>query len=124
MEIPERIKVGYNIERVEQYILNLFRCNKCRKYGHPEDICGEREVCSQHELNHHIKECKFLHKCDNCGGNHLVYIKSCESWKWDKEILAIKHKKHSLSWSMDEDHSIPKQSNKKEIPHTQERKYK
>ena len=38
-KIPEKIKVGSQMERVEQYIPNPLRCYKYQKYGHHEDIC-------------------------------------------------------------------------------------
>ena len=30
-------------------------------------------------------------KCANCGGNHPVYPRSCESWRQEKEVLIVKH---------------------------------
>ena len=44
-KIPEKIKVGYRMEMVEQYIPNPLRCYKCQKYGHHECNCRGREVC-------------------------------------------------------------------------------
>ena len=38
-KIPKRIKVGYTMERVEQFIPNPLRCYNCQKYGHHEDNC-------------------------------------------------------------------------------------
>ena len=58
-EITEKIKVGYTMERVEQYVPNPLRCNKLQKYGHLEDNCRGREVCrkcGQQDSNHHINE--------------------------------------------------------------------
>ena len=37
-KIP-KIKVGYTMERVEQFIPNQLRCYKCQKYDHHEDNC-------------------------------------------------------------------------------------
>ena len=44
------------------------------------------------DSDHHINECEFPNKCANCGGDHLIYARSCDSWILKKEILAIKHK--------------------------------
>ena len=92
-KIPERIKVGYTMERVEQFIPNPLRCYNCQKYSHHEDncrkVCGK---CAQQDPDHHIDNCNNPYKCANCGGNHPVYARSCESWKLEKEILGIKHK--------------------------------
>ena len=34
---------------------------------------------------------KFPCKCANCGSNRLVYARSCEIWRQEKEVLTIKH---------------------------------
>ena len=93
-KIPEKIKVGYTKERVEQYIPNPLRCYKCQKYGHNEDNCRAREVCGKcGQLNpdRHINDCQFPCKCENCDGDHPEYARSCESWRQEKEILTVKH---------------------------------
>ena len=38
-KIPERIKVDYTRERVEQFIPNPLCCYNCQKYGHHKDNC-------------------------------------------------------------------------------------
>ena len=94
LKIPEKIKVGYTMERVEQYIPNPLQCYKCQKYGHHEDNCRGCEVCGkcgQQNPDHHINDCQFPCKCANCSGDHLVYARSCESWRQDKEVLTVKH---------------------------------
>ena len=88
-KIPEKIKVGYTMERVEQYIPNPLRCYNCQKYGHHEDNCRGCEVgwkCGQQNPDHHINDCQFPCKCAN-----LVYARSCESWKQEKEVLTVKY---------------------------------
>ena len=75
-KIPERIKVGYIMERVEQFIPNPLRCYNCQKYGHHEDNCRGRQVCgkcAQQHPDHHIDNCNHPYKCANCGGNHPIY---------------------------------------------------
>ena len=42
-KIPEKIKVGYTMERVEQFISNPLHCYNCKKYGHHEDNCRGRQ---------------------------------------------------------------------------------
>ena len=93
-KIPEIIKVGFTMERVEQYVPNLLRCYKCQKYGLHEDNCSGCEVCwkcCQQNPDHHINDCQFPCKCANCGGYHPVYTRSCESRRQKKGILTIKH---------------------------------
>ena len=38
-KIPEKIKVGYTMKRIEQFIPNPLHCYNCQKYGHHEDNC-------------------------------------------------------------------------------------
>ena len=94
-KIPVRIKVGYTMERVEQFIPNPLRCYNCQKYGHHEDNCRGRQVCgkcAQQDPDHHIDNYDNPYKCANCRGDHPIYARSCESWKLEKEILGIKHR--------------------------------
>ena len=92
---PEKLKVGYTMERVEQYIPNPLRCSKCQKYGRHDDNCRGQEVCggkcSQQNPDHHINDCQFPYICPNCGSDHPVYARSCESWRQEKEMLTVKH---------------------------------
>ena len=79
-KIPDKIKVGYSMEKVEQFVPNPLKCYRCQKYGHHEDSCRGREVCGkcgQRDPGHHMNECEFPNKCTNCGGDHLVYARSC-----------------------------------------------
>ena len=46
-KIPEKIKVGYTMERVEQFIPNPLCCYNCQKYGHHEDNCRGQQVCGE-----------------------------------------------------------------------------
>ena len=94
-KIPEKIKAGYTMERVEQYVPNSLRCYICQKYGHYEDNCRGREVyrkCGQQDPDPHINECKLPKEFANCDGDHLVYTRSSNIWKLEKEIRAMKHK--------------------------------
>ena len=47
--------------------------------------------CGQQNPDHYINDCQFPYKCANCGGNHWVYAKSCESGSQEKEVLTVKH---------------------------------
>ena len=94
-KIPEKIKVGYAMERVEQFIPNSLRCYNCQKYSHHEDNCRGWRVCGkcgQQDPDHHIDNCNKQYRCENCRGDHPIYARSCESWKLEKEILGIKYR--------------------------------
>ena len=93
--IPEKIKVGYSMEKVEQFVLNPLSCYRFQKYGHHKDSCRGWEVCGkygQRDPGHHMNECEFPYKCTNCGGAHPVYARSCDIWRREKKILAVKYK--------------------------------
>ena len=106
--ITPKIKIGYTVERVGQFIPNHLRCYKCQKYRHHQDKCNGKSVCGkcgQKEPDHSIDECKNTHRCANCGGDHPAYSKTCEKWKREREILSIKYTKNIFprstkdSWS-------------------------
>ena len=62
--IPPKIKIGYTMERVKQFILNPLRCYKCHKYGHHKDKYNGKSVCGkfgEHDPDHSTKECKKTH---------------------------------------------------------------
>ena len=48
--------------------------------------------CGQQNPDHYINDCQFPCKCTNCGSDHLVYARSCESWRQEKEVLTVKHR--------------------------------
>ena len=62
-------------------------------------MCGK---WGQQKPDHNI-DCQFPCKCANCGGDHLVYARSCESWKQEKEVLTVKHQNDILYY---EDHKL------------------
>ena len=98
-KIPEKIIVGNVMEWVEQYIPNPLRCYKCQKYGNHKDNCRGREMCGkcgQRNPDHHINDFQFPCKWTNCGCDHSVYARSCESWRQEKEVLTVKHRNNIL----------------------------
>ena len=66
-KIPEKIKVGCTMERVEQFIPNPLCCYNCQKYSHHEDNCRGRHVCgkcAQEDPGHHSGNLlSFLLRC-------------------------------------------------------------
>ena len=77
-KIPEKIKVGYTLERVEQYVPNPLRYYKYQKYGHHKENCKGPDVCGkcgQQDPDHPIDDCELPNKCADRGGDHPVYTK-------------------------------------------------
>ena len=94
--IPKEIRIGYTIERVEQYIQAPLRCFKCQKFGHYKEIYRGRQVCdkcSKRDPDHMENECKKI-KCANCHEEHPAFSRSCAIYKKEKEIMFIKHTKN------------------------------
>lgn len=97
--IPKEIKIGYNIERVEQFIPNPLRCYNCQKFGHHEDGCRGRtacDKCGRRDPGHLTNECKETTNCANCGGDHLSYSRECDAFKKEKNYDCKTHQKHLL----------------------------
>lgn len=90
---PKELKIGYNIEKIEQYIPNPLKCFKCQRYGHHQDRCTRLPVCGRcGEQDIHI-DCQKNYKCINCQGNHHANSRNCETWKKEKEIIRLKYTK-------------------------------
>ena len=67
-KILEKIKIGYTMESVEQFIPNPLRCYNFQKYCHHEDNCRGLQVCgkcAQQDPDHHIDNCNYPYKCAN-----------------------------------------------------------
>lgn len=95
--IPKELKIGYLIEKVEQYIPTPLRCHKCHKYGHHQDVCRGMKICgkcSERGPIHTEDECQNDEKCPNCNENHPAYSKTCKIYQKEKEITEVKHKRN------------------------------
>ena len=91
--IPRKMKIGYTMERVEQFIPNPLRCYKCLKYGHHEGKCNGKSVCGkcgQKDPDHSIEECKNTQRCANWGGPPGI-CKNMRKWKKERETFSIKY---------------------------------
>ena len=97
--IPKEIRIGYTIERVEQYIPAPVRCFKCQEFGHHKEICRGRQVCDkcgEHDPVYMENECKSI-KCANCNEEHPAFSRSCAIYKKEKDNVYQAHKKIYLS---------------------------
>ena len=94
--IPKEIRIGFTIERVEQYIPTPLRCFKCQKFGHHKEICRGRQVCGkcgERDPDHMENECNSI-KCANCHEEHPAFSRGCAIYEKEKEIMFIKHTKN------------------------------
>ena len=96
--ILKEMKIGYCLERVEQYVLALLRCFKCHKYGHLWESCRKRLTCgrcSQREPNHIKEDCPNKTKYQNCQEKQYRIFKILRHiYKREREIMEIKYKRN------------------------------
>ena len=79
---PTSIRIGYINTKIETYIPNPLRCQKCQKSGHPEDKCTRPSICAKcGNSNYTELECKNPFNCINCTREHPAYSWECEMWK-------------------------------------------
>ena len=91
------MKIGYCLERVEQYVLAPLRCFKCQKFGHHREACSGRQTCSkcgEKDLDHAEEDCLKEILCVNCQQDHPAYARTCTVYQKEKEIIEVKHKRN------------------------------
>ena len=52
---PTRIKIGYINTKIETYIPDSLRCQKCQKYEHPKDKCTRQAICAKCGKSNHTE---------------------------------------------------------------------
>ena len=52
---PTSIRIGYINTKIETYIPNPLRCQKCQKYGHPKDKCTRPSICAKCGNSNHME---------------------------------------------------------------------
>ena len=90
-----KVKISYYLEKVEQYISASLRCFKCQKYGHYREACRERQIwakCGEKDPDHMEEDCLKKIRCAKCRQDHPAYLRSCDVYKKEKEILEVKRK--------------------------------
>ncbi|GBL75632.1 putative RNA-directed DNA polymerase from transposon X-element [Araneus ventricosus] len=95
--LPKSIKAGYINCKLGPYIPNPLRCFKCQRYGHSQQSCrGTDPVCGKcAESGHETNVCPSdTFKCRNCSGLHAASSKSCPTWIFEKEVIAVKIKRN------------------------------
>ena len=91
------MKIGYCLERVEQYVPAPLRCFKCQKFGHHREACRGRQTCSkcgEKDPDHAEEDCLKETRCANCQLDHLAYARTCTVYQKEKEIIEVKHKRN------------------------------
>ena len=91
------MKIGYCLERVEQYVPAPLRCFKCQKYGHHREVCRGRQTCvkcGEKGADHVEEYCLKEITCANYRQDHPAYARSCTVYQKEKEIIEVKHKRN------------------------------
>ena len=91
--LPKTIKAGYLQCSVRPYIPNPLRCFKCQRFGHSKTSCRGTLTCSRcSAVGHESVDCNEPYHCVNCKGDHPSYSRTCEKWKFEKEIQTVRTK--------------------------------
>ena len=90
--LPNEVKMGYEVFNVRQFVAPVLRCHKCQQFGHVEAKCHGKLRCVRCGQGHEFKDCndKENRKCARCGGPHSAAYKGCKDYKIQKEIIKIK----------------------------------
>ena len=96
-QTPKDVKIGYCLEKVEQYVPAPLRCFKCQKFGHHREACRGRQTCSkcgEKDPDHVEEDCLKETRCANCQQDHPAYARTCTVYQKEKEIIEVKHKRN------------------------------
>ena len=67
------VKIGYCLEKVEQYVPAPLRYFKCQKFRHHREACRGRQTCSkcgEKDPDHAEEDCLKEIRCANCQQDH------------------------------------------------------
>ena len=94
---PKEVKIGYCLERVEQYVQAPLRCFKCQKFGHHREAWRRQQPCSkcsEKNSDHAEEDCLKGIRCANCQQDHPAYARTCAVYQKEKEIIKFKRKRN------------------------------
>ena len=83
----KEVKIGYCLEKVEQYFPARLRPFQCQKYGHYRDTGRRRHTCAkcgEKDPDHLEKDCLKQIWCPNCQQDHPTNARSCDLYKKEK----------------------------------------
>ncbi|KAK3865707.1 hypothetical protein Pcinc_028717 [Petrolisthes cinctipes] len=99
-QIPETVKIGYEIVHVRPYIQKPMRCFRCQKFGHTALRCFNKDsfTCGKCAGRHETELCsETVFRCANCGGPHQASAGDCRSLKVETEAMAYM-RAHNVSY--------------------------
>ena len=72
VDLPQRIRAGYESIEVRPFIPNPLKCLKCHHFGHTSELCNREATCSNCGEVLHDGACTSSPSCVNCSGEHRV----------------------------------------------------
>ena len=97
----KEVKIGYCLQRVEQYVPAPLGCFKCPKYGHDRETCRGRLICAKcgvKDSDHVEEDCLKEIRCANCQPDNPAYTRSCNVYKKKKKYLRGNTREMCPSW--------------------------
>ena len=94
---PKKVNISYCLKRVKQYVPAPPSFFKCQKYEHRREDCRGRQTCakcSEKDPDHLEEDSMKQFRYANCRQDHPAYIRSCDVYKKENEILEVKHKRN------------------------------
>ena len=94
LQLPNTVKIGYEIVEVKPYYPNPRRCFNCQLYGHGKVTCTHEPVCAKcAQKGHEYDDCEndFV-LCFHCEQEHKTSDKRCPMYKLEKMIIEEKTK--------------------------------
>lgn len=85
---PKMLEIGCITVPTHPFVPRPMLCRKCFTYGHPDNVCKNKSVCTVCGQEHG-KKCSGKVKCRNCNGAHLATWGGCPVWKQEMAIRRI-----------------------------------
>lgn len=93
--LPKSLKAGYLNCSIRPYIPNPLRCFQCQRFGHSKASCRGNITCARcSAVGHESENCSEPARCVNCQKDHPAYARSCDKFKIEKEIQAVRTKQN------------------------------
>ena len=118
VNLPERIKAGYEAIEVRPYIPNPLRCYKCQRFGHTSDSCNGKATCINCGDDMHDDACTSSPSCVNCRGEHPSGSRECPRFMEERAIqeIRVKEKVSFLSNCKNKLHNLSNSFHFKIVP--------
>ncbi|MEE9605316.1 MAG: hypothetical protein V3V70_07070 [Candidatus Scalindua sp.] len=86
-QLPERVFLGFQSFKVQQFINSPIRCFKCQRFGHIADRCRNSLRCSKCGGNHQYSDCtREDPECVSCGQMHSAAYRGCPVYRAEFEV--------------------------------------